>query len=88
MKDRQRADPDPTPGPPDPDHGHDPGTTSWSGPWSGHRPRPRHWPDGAVEPWLCTAIVDRLTFDAAIIETGTDSYRLAQTRARAGATAG
>ncbi|MDQ1022543.1 hypothetical protein QF035_000125 [Streptomyces umbrinus] len=28
-------------------------------------------------------IVDRLTFDAAIIETGADSYRLAQTRARA-----
>jgi len=28
--------------------------------------------------------VDRLTFGATIIETGTDSYRLAQTRARAG----
>lgn len=31
---------------------------------------------------LCSAIVDRLTFEAHIIETGTDSYRLAQTRAR------
>jgi hypothetical protein len=28
--------------------------------------------------------VDRLTFNGTIIETGTDSYRLAQTRARAG----
>jgi hypothetical protein len=29
------------------------------------------------------AIVDRLTFNGTIIETGTDSYRLAGTRARA-----
>jgi hypothetical protein len=29
------------------------------------------------------AIVDRPTFGGNIIETGTDSYRLAQTRARA-----
>ena len=36
-----------------------------------------------TDPRLCTAIVDRLTFAAAIIETGTDSYRPAQTRARA-----
>jgi hypothetical protein len=28
------------------------------------------------------AIVDRLTFTGAIIETGTDSYRLAHTRAQ------
>jgi hypothetical protein len=28
-------------------------------------------------------IVDRLTFNGTIIETGTDSYRLAGTRARA-----
>jgi DNA replication protein DnaC len=27
---------------------------------------------------LCAAIVDRLTYNAHIIETGTDSYRLAQ----------
>ncbi len=32
---------------------------------------------------LCAAIVDRLTFNGTIIETGTDSYRLAGTRARA-----
>jgi hypothetical protein len=32
---------------------------------------------------LCAAIVDRLTFNGTIIETGTDSYRLASTRARA-----
>jgi len=28
---------------------------------------------------LCAAIVDRLTFNGAIIETGTDSYRLPHT---------
>jgi DNA replication protein DnaC len=42
------------------------------------------WTKTFTDPRLCTAIVDRLTFDAAIIETGTDSYRLAQTKARAG----
>ncbi len=35
------------------------------------------------DPRLCAAIVDRLTFGGNIIETGTDSYRLATTRARA-----
>jgi len=30
---------------------------------------------------LCAAIVDRLTFGGNIIETGTDSYRLAHTKA-------
>ncbi|PNG89780.1 hypothetical protein SMF913_25245 [Streptomyces malaysiensis] len=30
----------------------------------------------------CAAIVDRLTFNGTIIETGTDSYRLVSTRAR------
>jgi len=35
----------------------------------------------------CAAIVDRLTFGGNIIETGTDSYRLAITRARAEAAA-
>lgn len=29
---------------------------------------------------LCAAIIDRLTFHGTIIETGTDSYRLAHTR--------
>ncbi|WP_318836411.1 hypothetical protein [Actinomadura rudentiformis] len=32
---------------------------------------------------ITAAIVDRLTFNGTIIETGTDSYRLAQSRARA-----
>ena len=41
------------------------------------------WTKTFTDPRLCTAIVDRLTVDAAIIETGTDSYRLAQTKARA-----
>lgn len=36
-----------------------------------------------TDPRLCAAIVDRLTFGGNIIETGTDSFRLAQTRARA-----
>jgi hypothetical protein len=38
----------------------------------------------AIARCLCAAIVDRLTFNGTIIETGTDSYRLAQTRARTG----
>ncbi|MET7781199.1 hypothetical protein ABZT28_36670 [Streptomyces sp. NPDC005388] len=29
---------------------------------------------------LCTAIVDRVTFNAHIVETGTDSFRLPQTQ--------
>lgn len=35
-----------------------------------------------TDPRLCAAIVDRLTFNGTIIETGTDSHRLASTRAR------
>jgi hypothetical protein len=45
------------------------------------RERPR--PPAGSDPRLCAAIVDRLTFNGTIIETGTDSYRLASTRARA-----
>ena len=41
------------------------------------------WTKTFTHPRLCAAIVDRLTFNATIIETGTESYRLA--RARAGA---
>jgi hypothetical protein len=33
-------------------------------------------------PRLCAAIVDRLTFGAHIIQTGTTSYRLAYARKR------
>ncbi|MET1153201.1 IS21-like element helper ATPase IstB [Arthrobacter sp.] len=38
------------------------------------------WTKTFSDPRLCAAIVDRLTFNGAIIETGTDSYRLAHTR--------
>jgi DNA replication protein DnaC len=39
------------------------------------------WTKTFTDPRLCAAIVDRLTFNGTIIETGTDSYRLAHTRA-------
>ncbi|MBB6406435.1 tRNA A58 N-methylase Trm61 [Arthrobacter sp. AZCC_0090] len=35
-----------------------------------------------TDPRLCAAIVDRLTFNGTIIETGTGSYRLAHTLAQ------
>jgi len=38
------------------------------------------WSKTFIDPRLCAAIVDRLTFNGTIIETGTDSYRLAHTR--------
>lgn len=41
------------------------------------------WTKTFTDPRLCMAIVDRLTFNGTIIETGTDSHRLASTRARA-----
>ncbi|MEV5892846.1 ATP-binding protein [Nonomuraea fuscirosea] len=40
------------------------------------------WTETCTDPRLCAAIVHRLTFGGNIIETGTDSYRLAHTRAR------
>ena len=40
------------------------------------------WTKTFTDPRLCAAIVDRLTFGANIIETGTVSYRLAHTRAK------
>lgn len=46
-------------------------------------PAPVGWTKTFTDPRLCAAIVDRLTFNGTIIETGTDSYRLASTRARA-----
>ncbi|GAA1501113.1 hypothetical protein GCM10009760_63680 [Kitasatospora kazusensis] len=49
---------------------------------SPYRP-PVGWTKIFTDPRLCAAIVDRLTFGGNIIETGTDSYRLASTRARA-----
>jgi DNA replication protein DnaC len=39
------------------------------------------WTKTFTDPRPCAAIVDRLTFVGNIIETGTDSYRLARTRA-------
>jgi hypothetical protein len=40
------------------------------------------WGQVIPDPRLVAAIVDRLTFNAHIIETGTDSYRLRSTRDR------
>ncbi|WP_305809377.1 ATP-binding protein [Streptomyces sp. Go40/10] len=36
------------------------------------------WKQTFTDPRLCTAIVDRVTFNAHIVETGTQSYRFAQ----------
>lgn len=44
-------------------------------------PAPDGWTKTFTDPRLCAAIVDRLTFNGTIIETGTESYRLARTRA-------
>ncbi len=38
------------------------------------------WARTFTDPRLCAAIVDRLTFDAHIIETGSESYRLKSSR--------
>src|SRR6266566_3151321 len=40
------------------------------------------WTSTFTDPRLCAAIVDRLTYDAHIIQTGTDSYRLRTAQAR------
>ncbi len=40
------------------------------------------WTKTLTDPRFCAAIIDRLTCYGTIIETGTDSYRLASTRAR------
>ena len=40
------------------------------------------WTKTFTDPRLCAAIVDRLTLGGNIIETGTDSYRLARSRAQ------
>ena len=44
------------------------------------------WAQAFTDPRLCAAIVDRLTYDAHIITTGTGSYRLKSTAARRAAT--
>ena len=40
------------------------------------------WGSTFTDPRLAAAVVDRLTFHAHIIETGTDSYRLRTARAK------
>lgn len=45
------------------------------------------WGQTFTDPRLAAAVVDRLTFNALIIPTGTDSYRLRATRTRGGARA-
>jgi DNA replication protein DnaC len=40
------------------------------------------WARTFTDPRLCAAIVDRITFEAHIIETGTDSYRLRTSQRR------
>jgi DNA replication protein DnaC len=44
------------------------------------------WARTFTDPRLCAAIVDRLTFDASIIETGTESFRLRTTKRRRSST--
>jgi DNA replication protein DnaC len=46
------------------------------------------WTKTFTDPRLCAAIVDRLTFKGTIIETGTDSYRLAHTKSHQPTNAG
>jgi DNA replication protein DnaC len=43
------------------------------------------WGNTFTDPRLAAAVVDRLTFHAHIIQTGTSSYRLTSTRAKKGA---
>jgi len=43
-------------------------------------PAPDGWTKTFTDPRLCAAIIDRLTYGANIIETGSDSYRLAHAR--------
>jgi hypothetical protein len=40
------------------------------------------WARTFTDPRLCAAVVDRLTFDASIIETGTEFFRLRTTKRR------
>ncbi|MEY9877934.1 DNA replication protein DnaC [Streptacidiphilus sp. MAP12-33] len=44
--------------------------------------KPFGWTKTFTDPRRCAAIVDRLTFNGTIIESGTESYHLAQTRAK------
>ena len=42
------------------------------------------WGQVVPDPRLVAAIVDRVTFNAHIIETGTESFRLSSTKAKRG----
>jgi DNA replication protein DnaC len=41
-----------------------------------------NWTKTVTDPRLCAAIIDRLTYNGTIIETGTESYRLAHAKAQ------
>ena len=45
-------------------------------------PAPVEWTSAFTDPRLCAAIVDRLTYDGCIIQTGSRSYRLRTAAAR------
>jgi len=45
-------------------------------------PLPVEWGTTFTDPRLAAAVVDRLTFNAHILTTGTDSYRLRTTTTR------
>jgi len=45
-------------------------------------PVPDEWGGVIPDPRLVAAIVDRVTFNAHIIETGTESFRLRSTQSR------
>ena len=47
-----------------------------------HVPAPVEWAQSFTDPRLSAAIVDRLTYNAHIITTGTGSYRLRSATAR------
>jgi hypothetical protein len=82
---RSSAERAPRPAPPERDTGFS--RRRWARPR--HRPQwfaPSNesfsgWTKTFTDPRLCAAIVDRLTFAGNIIETGTESYRLAHARA-------
>ncbi|MBB4899309.1 hypothetical protein [Streptomyces griseomycini] len=46
-------------------------------------PAPDGWTGTFTDPRLCAAVVDRPASNGTVVETGTDSHRLASTRARA-----
>ncbi|MET7495156.1 hypothetical protein ABZV61_29105 [Streptomyces sp900116325] len=43
-------------------------------------PAPDGWTKNFTDPGLCAGIIDRLSFNGAVIQTGTKSYRPAHTK--------